>query len=156
MPRHKRKLTEEQIESCRRMAALRMPHEYMASILGIPRDTFEKMIKSIKPLRKAILEGRASAHQNVRITLYQKAMGKPAVKDLNGNVIEPEIPGDFQALRFWSETQEGFKKTERIEIPGLTEEDTAGIPDGDLDSRAMKVMERLQKRIASKKGKTNC
>jgi hypothetical protein len=94
--------TEKQISQVEAWSAVRVPMEHMASLLGISKDTLERAIKKNDALRAALDIGRAKASANVRTTLYNMGV----------------IDKDFQALRFWCQTQEGFKITERQELTG--------------------------------------
>jgi hypothetical protein len=153
MPRSKRKLTDEQLKMCHKMAALNMPFEYMAALLGIQYDSFILLIKTNKLLRTTIQQGRAATNNNVRVTILEKAMGKPPVTDADGKILIPAIEPDFAAMKYWSETQEGFKKTTIMEVPGLTQEDTIGLGNDDIDSRAEILLEKIRARKAARKGR---
>lgn len=120
MPQKKKvkQLTMDDIKKVEAMAAVRLPNDMIATILGIGHNRFTKMLKLDAALREAMERGRANASGTVRNTLYQMAIGAPAVKGVDGKLIEPKKPPEFQALKFWCQTQEGFKIADKIELSG--------------------------------------
>lgn len=114
----KTKFNDDQIKMIEHLSGIRLPMEHLATILGISKDTLEKMIKTDDKVRSAILGGRAKASSNVRKTCYQMAIGRRAERDpITGEMIPAQAP-DFQALKWWTATQEGFKQADRLEITG--------------------------------------
>jgi hypothetical protein len=124
--RQRRQLTEDEIRRLRQYGALRLPNEHIATLLNISETWLDHLLKRDNAARRALTEGRASASQSVRGTLYQLANGRPAkigkerlpdgtVRDV---VLEPAIPPDVPSLKFWCETQEGFKRADRLELTG--------------------------------------
>ena len=103
--KHKRTLTPEQIKAVEGMAKVRLPVEMMATILEMDKRTFERMTKTNAALRAAIDKGRSNGSGKIRNTLFAMAT-KDGGKD------------QFNALKFWCQTQEGFKTADRIEISG--------------------------------------
>ena len=108
-----RRFTPDEIKRLRTYGALRMPFKQMAALLNTDADYLVELMKQQPEARNAYDEGRAEASQKVRGTLFQRATG---VKKPDGTWdVEPSM----LALKFWCETQEGFKREEKIEIVGL-------------------------------------
>lgn len=74
------------------------------------KATWDILYKTNEQFKAAVNEGRSLASLKARETLFTMA-----VKDKN-----------FQALKFWCQTQEGFKITTRIEGE-LGEDDTRDV-----------------------------
>lgn len=118
MPRRqKRKLTEKEIHQLEGWSAIRIPFEHMAALLDMGTTDLREAINKNDTIRRAIDQGRAKAKTMVHRTLYERAVGRKAYKNEEG-VIVPEIPVDFQALRFWCQTQEQMRTTEKLELSG--------------------------------------
>jgi hypothetical protein len=109
-----REFTETEIKQLRVFAGIRLPNEHMAAALGMSQDTFERALKKNDTARAAVLEGRASASKNIRGTLYSLALGVKNTGKKGGYKIKP----DYNALKFWCQTQEGFKSADRLELTG--------------------------------------
>jgi hypothetical protein len=113
-----RKFTSDEIEQIRQMAAVRLPVHQMAANLGMSHDTFERMLKKDSAARASIDKGRDTASRAFRGRLFQVAMGQEEKRDKFGLIVKPGIAPDVQAMKFWAETQEGFKRAEKLEISG--------------------------------------
>lgn len=134
----KKKLDDKDIKQIEYLSGIRVPMEHIAGAIGVSKDTLERMVKKNDAVRAAIDTGRSKATTKVRGTLYSEATGsRPVVKmipilnddgtvkrDKRGQIqYEEEVisqgkPPDIQALKFWCETQEGFKRTEVVEMVG--------------------------------------
>lgn len=120
--RAKRKLSDDDLKAIEGMAKVRLPTDMMATILGIGKTTFERWTKTNAALSNAIAKGRANGSGKVRNTLFSMATNERH-KD------------QFQALKWWTATQEGFKTADRIEITG---------PEGKpIEVRQMSAEERI-------------
>lgn len=108
------KFTEEQIRQIKQMAQVKLPTIQMASILGMSHDTFERRMKKDPAARASLEKARDAGSLKLRATLYNMAMGTPA-DPLQGRLA---VPPDFQAAKFWAQTQEGFKTADRLEVTG--------------------------------------
>lgn len=107
MPKKQRRvLTEQEIGKLEGFSAIRLPVGEIAALLNMGKTELLYQQKRNPLVRRAIENGRASAAQHVRRTLFQMATGKQT-KD--GNYTQKP---DFPALRFWCETQEGFVREE--------------------------------------------
>lgn len=102
--KHKTKFTKDDLKKIEGMAAVRLPNDMIASIMGISKETFARMVKTDAALRDVIDSGRSNFSGKVRNTLAKMAT----------------TPGKDQmaALKFWCQTQEGFKSADRIELTG--------------------------------------
>jgi len=118
----RRVLTPEELKVLREMSGVRLPFDMMATLLGMSHDTLNRLYKQSIAVRASIDEGRASASNTVRKTLFITAVGRQP-----RTIVDPETgerrtdPGqspDVQAMRFWCETQEGFKRAEALELTG--------------------------------------
>jgi len=122
-----RQFTPEEIKAIAGMAAVRLPTDQIATIMGMSKETFERRVKKDSALRDAIEKGRANASGTIRNTLYRMAttdreiveettigVGPKARKVVKKKKVGPDV----NALRFWCETQEGFKRTEKLELSG--------------------------------------
>lgn len=96
------KVTPELLKMVEQFGVIRLPHDQIAIVLGVSKDTFELQMKRDPSLRQALDKGRASSSIESRKTLYQMA-----VKEKNPRMLE-----------FYLKTQEGFKSIERLELTG--------------------------------------
>jgi hypothetical protein len=125
MPR-KKKLSDKQYELIRNLAIIRLPRHMMATSLNMSKSMFDTLAKKDARMRQVLEDGNATASKNVRKTLYAMAVGHREIVEktvtaeglITTKIIQTEVPADFQALRYWCDTQEGFKKTEKFEITG--------------------------------------
>ena len=67
-------LTPEQVEMCRKYAAVGLNNDQMAALCDVSPATFDLIIKRQPEVGKAISKGRASGIGGVANTLYQQAM----------------------------------------------------------------------------------
>lgn len=104
---HKTRLSKDDLKKIEGMAGLRLPNDYIATIMGISKSTYERMLKTNSALRDAVDRGRANFSGKMRNTLAQMAT-TPG-------------PHQFQAIKFWTMTQEGFRTVERVEHFGKVE-----------------------------------
>lgn len=121
-------LTPEQIKMVEGMAAMRMPSDKIAVILGVSKDTFERMMKRDKELGAAVERGRARGTQKAYSTAFQVATGytrtyevdwfNPKTGRWEKRSKTEDVPPDVNMLRFWLKTQEGWRETDRLEITG--------------------------------------
>lgn len=121
--KHKRKLTPEELDLIEGCSALNMPYDQMAVLLKTSASTFDRMIKTYPALREALARGRTRGSRHARTTLYTMATGSPEQKlrDKETGEVTKIIPAkepDFQALKFWCQTQEGFRSADRLELTG--------------------------------------
>jgi hypothetical protein len=100
-PQIKKTLTPEQIKYLRFLSGIRLPMDHIAALFEMSKDTLEHLAKKDAAVRSAIIEGRAKFSTKIRKRLAEMAEA-----------------GDFQALKFWCQTQEGFKIEERLEVTG--------------------------------------
>lgn len=151
--KHKRKLTPEELSILEQLSILRMPMDQMATTLGMSEDTLERMCKTYDAVRAAIYGGRAKASRQARQTLFQMAMGHEAKYDAKGKLLRPAKPPRFSALKFWCQTQEGFKITEKLEHSGpdgsaieIAEKTKAIFDDPEVTEAARKVAEAFMRK----------
>lgn len=133
MAKKRRVLNEDELKKLRYFSGIRLPNEHMAAMFGMKKDAFEHMIGKDAVARSALEEGRGAASNKIRGLLYIRATEDK----------------DFQALKFWCETQEGFAKTENLNISGSVE--ISAISDEELENRTAKAIARIASR---KNGKT--
>lgn len=108
-------LTDAEIAKIEGYSAIRLPNHQIASLIGMSETQLRYEAKRNPVVRRAIDEGRAKASQTIRSTLFSLAVGK---KDDKGNY---KIKPDFQSLKFWCQTQEGFKTMAEDQPPiGVT------------------------------------
>lgn len=122
MAKFKKKLDERDLKLLYELSALRMPTDQIAALLGMSKDTLERQVKANDAVRAAMVEGRAKSSHRARRTLYDRAMGRPerrAKDPVTGQeIVEKALESEPWALKFWCETQEGFKRADRLEITG--------------------------------------
>lgn len=131
----KRILTKEELKMIEGMAMVRLPLPMMATIMGIAEDTLQRMYKNDAAVREVIDGGQAKSSQTVRKTLFQMAVG---YKDDKGKRHDP----DFQALKWWTQSQEGFKSAERLELTGADGAPLKGISDEEVDAKLEAALKR--------------
>jgi hypothetical protein len=104
MPRKiRRQLTEDELKLLEKLSAIRLPLDMICDILEIGETDLRELKKKNDNVRRAFRGGLAKSSRDVRTTLYHMA-----VREKN-----------FQALRFWCETQENFKRADKLEISGI-------------------------------------
>ncbi len=140
-----RVLTAEEIIKIQAWSVVKLPREHMAALLSISVDTFDDIVKRQDAVRTALESGRGQGSINIRQTLYWKAMGKPAEKDAKGKVIKPATPPDFQAMKFWCQTQEGFKTHDVVEFRNG---EASALSDEELEERTDASIKRMMARRA--------
>lgn len=167
---HDTKLTQDQMEIIEQCSAIRLPMAHIATLVKISHDTLERMYNNPDPqydtLRASINGGRAKASRGVRGLLYQMAMGRQAryQRDKKGNIVtdkqgkpillEAAIAPDFQAVKFWCQTQEDFKIAGQFELSGpgggpirvssIDEKDLQAIfGDAETAQESLRVAEKL-------------
>ena len=113
----RRRLTDEEIIKIEAWSAIRIPMESMAALLNMAVSQLENEINRRPEIQQAIASGRAKGKLKPVRTLYERATGREAYTDEKGKFHEA-IPVDFQALKFWLQTQEGFKTSDKVEISG--------------------------------------
>ena len=121
-------LTPDQIKMLEGMAAIRLPNEQIARILGVSRETFEKHLKRNKAARLALEKGKAQGSQKVHQTAFQLATGytrqyeqewfNPKTKQWETRIAREVVPPDPKMLQFWLKTQEKWRETDRLELTG--------------------------------------
>lgn len=99
----KRQLDERELKMLEKLEAIRLPSHMIAALLEISETQLRYLKKKNDTVRRVAIGGRAKASRDVRTTLYHMA-----VRDKN-----------FQALKFWCETQEDFKRADKLEISGI-------------------------------------
>lgn len=123
--------TEDDLKKISGMAAVRLPHEHIARIMGMDHDAFERRIKKSAALRAALLDGRANASGTYRTTAYRLATERRKVEvvtqktylrkgkevTVKSTKVHWEEP-DASMVQFWGKTQEGFVSTEKVELSG--------------------------------------
>jgi hypothetical protein len=117
------KLTSEQLKALEGMSKVRLPVDMMAAILGISKSTLERLTKGDAAVREAISRGRANASGLVRNTLFRLATEKVEVveKTVEGKNVKTKTytrEPDMRAMELWVTTQEGFKRTDKLEVTG--------------------------------------
>jgi hypothetical protein len=122
------KLTPEQIKMVEAMAAIRLPNEQIATILGISRDGFENYAKRNKQVKSALEKGKAQGSQKVYQTAFQLATGyvrtyesewfNPGSKRWETRTAREAVPPDPKMLQFWLKTQEKWREVDRLELTG--------------------------------------
>lgn len=122
------RLTPEQIKMLEGMAAIRIPMEQMAMILGISKDGLEKYAKRNKETKAALEKGRAAGSQKVYQTAFQLATGyvrtyeaewfNPNTKRWETRTARESVPPDPKMLQFWLKTQEKWREVDRLELTG--------------------------------------
>ncbi len=111
----KKILTPEQLIQLEAYAGIRLPNEHISVLLGFSKDTLERLAKKDAAVHAAIERGRSKSSGKVYNTLYSQAVGKPAYTDEKGTY-HPAVPVNFNALKFWCQSQEGFKTTTVVEV----------------------------------------
>ena len=132
----KKALTPEQINMIEGMAQYRMPTEIMATILGISKETFERMCKRNKKLAEALERGKARGSTKAYTTAFQLAFGYEEEREVweersvwNKQAgmwekhqvpkrIKVKVPPDTNMTRFWMKTQERWREVDRLELTG--------------------------------------
>lgn len=121
-------LSPEQIKSLEQMCAFRMNQRDIAAILGISETTLQRLLKYSQPAREAADRGRAKGSLKAYSTAFQLATGHEVEKEVvkynahrgryeTVKVME-KVPPDSNMLRFWLQTQEGWRRTDKIELSG--------------------------------------
>lgn len=153
-------LTPEQIKSIEAMSAMRIPHEKMAIILGISKETLERMAKRNKEVKDALDKGLARGTNKVFQTAFQMATGytrtvevewyNPKSGRWETRTKREDVPPDVNMLRFWLKTQEGWRETDRLEITGAGG-GSLKIEDMTAEARREKLKhyEALERKLAS-------
>jgi len=119
MPRKRKvKFTPEMLKMLENLAAIRLPQEDMATVLGISRPTFQEMLASDETLRQTLNSGRSRSKLKVFKTLYDSAFGREAVYDKNGKLLKAEQPPSERLMMYWCDTQEAFVKASKLEVTG--------------------------------------
>jgi hypothetical protein len=106
MPRiKKRVLDEKELKQLEGMAAIRLPLDQIATLLGFGSErALSLYLARDTAARLRMNEGRGKAAANFRQTAYALAMKSG--------------PQQMRAVEFWGRTQEGFKTTDAIELSG--------------------------------------
>lgn len=104
--------TEEQRRSVQAMAGFGIRHKDIAATLDIDEKTLTKHF------RTELDKGVAVANVNVGRSLYELAVGRPAVFDEKGQQIREELKPDKSAAIFASKVRLGFRENTRIEVTG--------------------------------------
>lgn len=134
----KRVLTDKELAQVEGWSAIRLPVENMGDLLGMSKSGLEQLIARDDKVRKAIEEGRSKAKSKVHMTLFRMATEEKDVVevtteqvptgkfDRDGREIiatrtktkKTRLQPDGASLRFWLQTREGFKITDKIEHTG--------------------------------------
>lgn len=155
MATHERQFTEEEFKILYELAALKMPLDQIAQVMRMHEQTLQRMMKNDERVHDTIVRGRNDTSRQVRATLYQMAVGKKQrmpEKDRNGKIIMPAqkaVDADFQALRFWCETQEGFKRSESLDVKMNFGE--GPLSEEEREKRTDKILDRLAAHRARRK-----
>jgi predicted transcriptional regulator len=96
--------TDEQKKLVESTSGLGLPHEQIASLVGIDDKTLRKHY------RKELDEGKAKANSQIAKTLYSKATS-----------------GDTTALIWWTKTQMKWSETVKQELTGADGKELSGI-----------------------------
>lgn len=123
----RRKLTADELKMLEGWSMVRLPMEDMAVLLGMSKDWLEHLYKKDAAVQSAIDGGRSNARGRVRKTLFSMAMGQKAQFNAKGELVDPAKTPDFQALKFWCQTQEGFKTADKLELVGKDDSKLEGI-----------------------------
>ena len=120
------RLTPEQIKMIEGMAAIRLPNEQIAMILGISKEGFEKYAKRNKATKAALEKGKAQGSQKAYQTAFQLATGytrvyetewyNPSTKKWETRLARESVPPDPKMLQFWLKTQEKWREVDRLEL----------------------------------------
>lgn len=123
-PPKRRQFNEEELKHLKWLASIRLPQDIMASFFknakGDPMTpmAFDEVLRTQAAARHAFHEGTIRSKVDARGTLFRMAMGEPEVvagKPTGRWIREP----NWNALKFWCETQEGMKRAEKLEVTGL-------------------------------------
>lgn len=150
-------LTPEQLDTLKQLAMIKLPIEQCAHVLKISGDTLTHLIKNDDTVNTVYHEGASSGSRGVRATLFQMAMGKkPKLDPQTGVVIETGEAPDFQALKFWCQTQEGFKSADRIEVTGADGQaiQFKNLSPDEAAGTAERILERIKARASARKPST--
>lgn len=146
-----RKLTEKELGALEGYCVLRMPLDDIAILMGLGRDWLERAYKKNDEVRAAIDGGRAKSSTQIRTTLFQMAVGKKAVTDEKGKIVQPAQPPDFKAAKFWAQTQEGFTTKVQLEHTGADGKPLYNASDEELERRTERILGRIASRRKSGK-----
>lgn len=134
----RRTLTREEIIQVEGWSKIRLPVYTMAGLLGISKQTLIDIIAKSDTVSQAIQRGRDIGKQAVTNTLFMLATMEREVEEVTEEVygtgkyndkgeqimqkrvkrLKKKIQPDPASLKFWLQTQEGFKITESIELTG--------------------------------------
>lgn len=142
MAKQRRKFTDKELNQIEGWSAIRLPLEEIAILLKVDRDWFAQLAKKDGAVRTALDDGQAKSKGNIRQTLYQMAMGRAGGKTQDGTIVPPQAP-DFKALRFWCQTQEGFKINVGLEITKPGEKDPTAMSEAEVDEEIAKLGNRI-------------
>jgi len=129
-----RKFTEEELERVKMYSSIRLPNHQIATLLKISKDYFDELVNKDSALRNALEEGRSKGSLKARKNLFQKAFDD----------------GDVQAMKFWCQTQEGFKITEHVEHTGLNGGPIATVQVEETEEAILKAIEENTKLLQKK------
>lgn len=142
MAKQRRKFTEKELNQIEGWSAIRLPLEEIAILLKVDKDWFLQLAKKDSAVHTALDDGRAKSKGSIRQTLYQMAMGRAGGTTQDGKVVAPQAP-DFKALRFWCQTQEGFKINYGIEHTAAGEKDPNAMSEAEVDAEIAKLSGRI-------------
>lgn len=131
MANKRRKFTPEECELMKKLSGIRVPRHQMCQFFknkkGQPYTDagFEEAITYCSAARNAIIEGRSKASTKVRNTLFQLATGEEVVGPDGKPTGMFRRDPDMSALRFWCETQEGFKRADAAALAKAIESSAA-------------------------------
>ena len=121
-PPKRHKFGPEDLATLEMLAGIRIPQYQMASFFKnafgekMNPEGFETHLRHDNAARNAMIEGRSKAATKIKNTLYQMAVGEETM-DVRGRPTGKYLrEPDMAAMRFWCETQEGFKREEKLQI----------------------------------------
>lgn len=124
----RRVLSTDELKLFEKYAAIRLPLEQVAALFDMSIDTLKRIMQKQDAARASWDQGRAKASSTARSTLWQKAFDQK----------------NFQAMKFWCQTQEGFKTTDVVEIKGL---EASNITDEELKERTQRFLKLMGSRL---------
>ena len=103
--------SDEQQRTVENMTACGVPQHYIAEALGVDLKTLRKRFKD--ELAHALIKANAS----IATTLFQTAMGQPAIVE-DGVVVQEARPPHVGALIFWLKARAGWSERHELTGPG--------------------------------------
>jgi hypothetical protein len=138
-PPKRRLLTESELSLLESLGGVRLPMKDIASMFkmsnGNPMSlsTLEETINYQEAARDALMRGRARAKGKIHSTLFQLATGE---RDETNKLWK--VKPDMSALRFWCETQEGFKRSEAADLTDALK--TSSLPPEEREAEIKRLL----------------